>query len=319
MELTAPGPTWARRSAITALAALALAGCTDGSDTPTAAAAADEMLSRVEARGTLVLSTDLDYAPQSYAVHGAGRASGSRCAVDQLTGSEVSGFDAATGKAVAKALGVEPCFVSPSWVDITAGGWDGRWDLSFGSGAIEADRLAKLHVTQPYYALPAHLYVPESSTVRTPEDLTGARVGACASCSHESYLRGRLNVPGFSGIYRVVDAKVVTYAVEAPGLAATERGELDAFLCSEQVGDRAVHDGARLRRIDGPLFVELATGWVDRGSDLDVTSFVRRVDAAVVDLHRRGVLARMSRHWFGRDYTPAAADFDMSSLTQEDR
>ena len=318
MDLTAPGPSWARRSAITALAALAMAGCGDGSDTPSATAG-DDKLSRIKARGTLVLSTDVDYAPQSYAVRGASRADDSRCAVDQLTGPEVSGFDAETGKAVARALGVEPCFVSPSWVEITAGGWDGQWDLSFGSGAIETDRLTALHVTQPYYALPAYLYVPEPSTARTPEDLAGARVGACASCSHEAYLRGRLQVPGFGGEYRVSAAKVVTYAVEAPGLAATERGELDAFLCSEQVGDRAVRDGVRLRRVDGPLFVELAAGWVDRKSDLDVTSFVSRVDAAVVNLHHRGVLARLSRRWFGRDYTPAAADFDMSSLPREDR
>ena len=159
MELTATGPAWVRRAATAALAALALAGCSGGPDTPTAAAAADDKLSHVGARGTIVLSTDLDYAPQSYAVPGARRADGSRCAVDQLTGPEVSGFDAETGKAVAKALGVEPCFVSPSWVEITAGGWDDRWDLSFGSGAIETARLPALQVTQPYYSLPAYLYV----------------------------------------------------------------------------------------------------------------------------------------------------------------
>ncbi len=304
---------------VAALVALALAGCGGGSDPPRAAAATDDKLSQVEARGTLVLSTDLDYAPQSYAVRGAHRAEGSGCAVDQLTGPEVSGFDAETGKAVARALGLEPCFVSPSWVEITAGGWDDRWDLSFGSGAIETDRLATLHVTQPYYALPAYLYVPESSTVRTPEALTDARVGACASCSHESYLRGDLHVPGFDGTYRVVGATVVTYAVEEPGLAATERGDLAAFLCAEQVGDQAIHDGAQLRRVGEPLFVELAAGWVDRRSALDATSFVHRIDAAIVRLHERGALARLSRHWFGRDYTPPAAGFDMTTLPRVDR
>jgi hypothetical protein len=33
------------------------------------------------------------------------------------------GYDADTGELVAKALGVETCFVTPSWTAITAGKW----------------------------------------------------------------------------------------------------------------------------------------------------------------------------------------------------
>lgn len=302
-----------RRLAGLALAALLAGACSDG---PVAGAKGPgAKLAQVRERGTLVLSTDLEYAPQSFAVRGAERAPGSRCEPGQLTAPEVTGFDAETGKAVARALGVEPCFVSPTWVEITAGGWGDRWDLSFGSGAIETERLEALHVTQPYYVLPAYLYVPSTSTARTPEDLSGATIGACTSCSHEFYLRRTLQVPGFSGGYRISDPRIETFAVEAPGLEATSRGELDAFLCAEQVGRRAIADGLDLRPVGDALFVEHATGWVDRRSELDVRSFVRRVDEVVADLHARGVLSRLSEQWFGRDYTAEAAEFDLASVT----
>ncbi len=89
----------------------------------------DDALARVTERGTLVLSTDIEYPPQSYLVEGAERAADTACAPNQLTAPEVEGFDADTGKAVATALGVEPCFVSVAWNVIIGGGWADRWDI----------------------------------------------------------------------------------------------------------------------------------------------------------------------------------------------
>ena len=136
-------------------------------------------------------------------------------------------------------------------------------------------------MTQPYYALPAMAFVRTGSGIERPEDLSGMRVGACASCTHENYLRGTLDLPGFDGDYLIADPEVVTYTVEGPGLEAVDAGELDGFLCSEQVGERAIADGLELEKIDVRLFTELATGWVDKSSELDVEAFVDRVDATI--------------------------------------
>jgi polar amino acid transport system substrate-binding protein len=301
------------------LAAASMAAC---SDDPTVSATGDptsDKLAQILDRGTLVLSTDLDYAPQSFAVPDATRPAETGCDPDQLTGPEVSGFDAETGKAVAQALGVEPCFVAPQWVEITGGSWSDRWDLSFGSGAIDAVRMEPLYVTQPYYALPAMAFVRAGSSIERPEDLSGMRVGACASCTHENYLRGTLDVPGFDGEYLILDPEVVTYTVEGPGLDAVDAGGLDGFLCSEQVGERAIADGLALEKIDERLFTELATGWIDKSSELDVEAFVHRVGAIVRDLHASGRLRQLSEEFFGADYASEAAAFDMSTIEQEFR
>jgi ABC-type amino acid transport substrate-binding protein len=123
----------------------AACGGGDSGEEPAAAPGAEDgdpatALAQVVARGTLTLSTDLRYPPQSFAVNGAKRAPGSRCPANQLTAPQVAGYDADTGELVAKALGVEPCFVTPSWTEITAGKLSDRWDIAFGSGAITADR-----------------------------------------------------------------------------------------------------------------------------------------------------------------------------------
>jgi polar amino acid transport system substrate-binding protein len=302
--------------------ALALAACGGGADPGAgddslANDAATDKLAQIMERETLVLSTDLDYAPQSFAVPGAGRLPDTRCRDDELTAAEVSGFDAETGKAVAERLGVEPCFVEPTWVEITAGSWGERWDLSFASGTIEAGRMQALDMTQPYYVIPAYAFVPEGSPVSSPEELSGKEVGACSSCSHELYLRGELRLPGFDGSTRITDAEIVTFATERPGLQATADGELDAFLSGDQVGQRAIVDGLALRRVGEPLFVEYASGFVDRGSELDVTAFVERVNEIVGQLHESGRLRELSLEFFAADYTAKAAAFDLTSLGQE--
>ena len=166
---------------------------TDPSASATVAPAGDpssDKLAQVEARGTVVLFTDPAYPPQSFIVKGATRKATTKCAPNQMTANQMTGYDAETGKLVAKGLGVEPCFVTPSWTEVTGGNWGDRWDLAYGSGAIALDRMDVLYMTQPYYSTPTNFFVPTASTAKTPEDLSGKKVGACAGCTMEAYLRG---------------------------------------------------------------------------------------------------------------------------------
>ena len=174
-------------------------------------------LAQIRARGTLILFTDPAYEPQSYTVEGAARKAPTKCAANELTAPQIAGYDADTGKIVAHALGVEPCFVTPSWTEVTAGNWGDRWDLAYGSGAIAADRMQVLYMTQPYYSTPANFFVPTGSTAQEPADLSGKRVRACAGCTMEDYLRGTLELPGPHIDFLVDQAEVVTFDTEVPG------------------------------------------------------------------------------------------------------
>jgi polar amino acid transport system substrate-binding protein len=275
-----------------------------------------DKLAQILARGTLVLSTDPLYPPQSFDVKGAKRLTDTKCTPDQMTANQISGYDAETGKLVAEALSVEPCFVVPTWTEITGGNWGDRWDISFGSGSINADRMQRLWMTQPYYAVPNYYFVKKDSPYQKPSDLDGKTIGACASCSHEEYLRGELQIPGVAIKLDVQDPQIKTWTTEVPGLKALSEGKIDAFLCAEPVGQQAIADGEPLRMIPDLAFTFYPSGFVDKGSRLSSTAFAQRVDQIVQAAEADGSLKALSIKYFGKDYATPAASFDMSALNQ---
>ena len=314
----------ARRLAVALAAAVLLAGCGSGGDRDGSSGAQDQAadpatdkLAQVLARGTLVMFTDPEYPPQSMRVRGARRPDGTACAGNQLTGPEVTGYDAETGKAVAAELGVEPCFVTPSWDEVISGSWNDRWDIAWGSGAITADRMARLYVTQPSYSTPTNLFVAADAPFEEAADLSGRSIGACAGCTMELYLRGTLELPGVTLSFPIEDPDVQPFDNEIPGLRAVARHQLDGFVCSQPVGQDEIDRGLPLRMLPGALYQTYKTGYVDRASGLSSKSFVEEVDRIVQQLHRDGTLRRLSEEFFGTDYAAAAEAFDVGALGQQ--
>ena len=74
------------------------AACSGGTAAKASASASGDptkdKLAQVQARGTLVLYTDPAYPPQSMAVEGATRAASTKCAPNQMTAPEITGYDA---------------------------------------------------------------------------------------------------------------------------------------------------------------------------------------------------------------------------------
>jgi polar amino acid transport system substrate-binding protein len=114
-----------------------------------------DLLEIVQDRGTLRISTDADYAPQSFL---------------EPDGTFV-GFDIDVGTEIAERLGVEAEFQHVDWDVITAGSWSERWDISVGSMTITTPRKEILSFTQAYYYTPAVLAVSESAGVTSLDQL----------------------------------------------------------------------------------------------------------------------------------------------------
>ena len=319
---------WSRRFFAAAAVAVYMvipAGCgSDDADQSKSAAkdtaAADatkDKLAQIQARGTLVEYFEDDYPPQSIKVKGATRPAETKCADNQLTAAEVTGYDNEVPKLIAKALGVEACFVEPTWTEVTAGNWGDRWDIAYGSGSINEDRMQRLYMTQPYYAVPNGYFVAKSSKYRHASDLDGKRIGSCADCSHELYLKGELVIPTVDIVLNVKHPKLVTFETEAPGLAAAAKGKVDAFLAADPVGKARIEQGAALRELPETAFTYYPSGFVDKSSGLSVKRFVDRVDEIIQGFQSDGTLKQLSEKWFGTDYASAAQDFDIDGLNQE--
>jgi polar amino acid transport system substrate-binding protein len=311
-------PTFGGLLVALAVAALAVSACSSsaGASASPSADPTRDKLAQVLARGTLVLWTDFDYAPQSYAVKGAARAATTKCEASQKTAPEVTGYDAETGKLVAAALGVEPCFINTPFDSMIAGGWNDHFDVAWGSGAITASRLKVLYATQPYYSTPANFFVAATSSVTDPKQLSGKTIGVCSGCTHEQYLRRTLSLPGQTITWLVDNPNIVTYNNEPPGLADVAAGKIDAFLCSEPVGQGEIKGGTALKELATAAFYTQKTGYVDRSLTLAAGPFLDRINATIKDLHASGKLKALSVQFFGIDYTPQAASFDLSSVGQ---
>jgi polar amino acid transport system substrate-binding protein len=295
-----------------------LAACGAGGATSAPTAAANDLLAAILARGTVVISTDPAYPPQSFAREEATRTPGSKCEPNQLTAGELDGYDVQTAVAVAKQLGVEPCFVAPQWTEITGGSWGDRWDISIGSMDISRDRMNVLYFAQPYYATPSLLFVHADSPYQAPADLAGKKIGACLDCTQYAYLDGSLDLPGQELELAVPDPEIVGYDVEGPGLddLAAGNGKVDAFLASSSVGQPYIDEGKPVRAIDEPLFYGYSAPAFDRRSSRDGAAFVARITDIIQGLHADGTLASLSTEFFGTDLASQAGSFDLAGIDQ---
>ena len=207
--------------------------------------------------------------------------------------------------------------MTPTWSEIISGHWNDRWDISYGSGAINSDRASRLYFTQPYYAAPQLFFVAKKSKFEKPGDLNGKNIGVCAGCTHQLYLKRTLTIPGVKVVFKVKNVKISIFDVENPGLKAVAAGKIDAFLCAAPEGDGSIHSGVSLRAIKEPAFFMYPTGFVDRFSSYDVKAFVARVNQIVAGLHADGSLKKLSlKDFFGVDYATKAGQFDMKTIGQ---
>jgi polar amino acid transport system substrate-binding protein len=305
--------------ALMAIITVILASCS-GAQVPPTAMVSNDLLSKILARGTLVVATDPAYPPQSQLKPDGKRVANTKCAPTELTADELMGFDIATAVEIARNLGVEPCFVTPPWTQLTAGNWDDRWDISVGSMAPTVDRMEVLYFTQPYYATPAALFVHEDNTTFSqPSDLSGKRVGNCTGCTYDEYLQGTLVIPGTTIEFVIEDPIIVGYDVDLPALQDLALGDgvrLDASLVALPTGLNAIEEGLPIKQLGEPVFFEYLSAAVDKKSRHDPVPFVKKVSEIIQQMHRNGTLSDLSLNYYGVDYTVEASKFDINTLSQ---
>ncbi len=286
---------------------------------PTAApTAVPDLLSTILARGTLVISTDPAYPPQSALKANPVRTAGTKCTADQKTLGELEGFDIDTAAAIAKGLGVEACFVTPDWTLITAGGWAGRWDISVGSMTITPERAKVLYFAQPYYTTPAALFVYKTNTTYTKAaDLDGKKIGVCGGCTYESYLNGTLVIPGETIDFVIKNADIKSYDTDSTALEDLALGDgvrLDAVFTAQPTGQQAIDNGRPIKQLGDPLYFEYLAPAFDKESTLSPLSLIAKVSEIIAGLHQDGTLTKLSMQWYKLDLTTAAATFDASQF-----
>jgi len=243
------------------------------------------------AAGKLVVSTDPNYAPQSF-LNDAG---------------ELDGFDIDVAKEVAKRLGVEVEFVTPDWDMITAGNWGGRWDVSIGSMTPTEARSEVLWFTDPYYYTPASFAVhKDNTTITKPEDFSGKKVGLGSATTYEAYLEGTLKILGGKIMYPPPQGiKVVPYSTDSEAIQDLALGDgvrLDGVMSAQPTIQNAIDNGVPIKYVGTPAFYEPLAFALDksRGASDKMLSKLNEIIAA---MHADGTLSKFSMKWYGVDIT----------------
>jgi polar amino acid transport system substrate-binding protein len=287
---------------------------------PTTAPSGGDELSAILARGTLVLSTDPAYPPQSQLAEGGKRAANTKCASDQHTASELTGFDIDTAVEIAKRLGVEACFVTPDWTLIVSGNWADRWDMSVGSVSITPERMEKLYFSEPYYTTPAAFFVhKDNTTFKQPSDLSGKKIGACTGCTYDSYLLGKLVIPGEKIDFVVQNPQFTGYDTDTSALQDLALGDgtrLDAVLTAQPTGQGSIKGGLPLKQLGDTVFFEYLAAAFDKSASKDPIPFAKKVTEIIQAMHADGTLLKFSQKYYGTDLTTAATKFDFNALKQ---
>jgi polar amino acid transport system substrate-binding protein len=305
---------------IVLIALTLLTACSPHADQKASPTQSPGDLGAVVKSGVLVIATDADYAPQSQLKKDEPRAANTRCDMTQYTANQFAGFDIDVAVEIARRLGVEPCFVTPTWSQIVAGNWGDRWDISVGSMVITPERMQNLYFTQPYASGEAALFVyKDNQTFKQPADLSGKKVGVCAGCAYESYLKGNLVIPGEKIDYVIKNATVFGYDTDTSALADLAAGDgarLDGVIADPATGKVAIQDGMPIKRLGGPLYLDYDAAAVDKQSSNDSIPLVRKVTEIIQEMHRDGTLLKLSLSYYSADTTTAAAQFDVHALNQ---
>jgi len=279
-----------------------------------------DKLAEIEARGTLVIATDVNYVPQSHLIEDSKPDPGTKCEPTQYTANQFEGFDVEVAVKIATDLGVEACFVAPPWSQLVAGDWGDNWDVHVGSVAITVDRMKDLYFSSPYYATPTVLLVHRDNTsYRKAEDLSGKRIGACVGCTFEAYLNGTLKMPGQEIDYRIRNAQIVAYENEDPAIDDLSLGdglELDGVMTILPKANAAIASGKPIKILGEPLLFGYASVTLDRSSARSAVRLWNEVNRIIGELQANGTLSELSVKYHGTDLTGEAALFDITALDQ---
>ena len=262
-----------------------------GHDDSSASSEPSNLLAAVRQRHSLIVSTDANYAPQSYL---------------KVDGTWV-GFDVDVAREIAKRLHVVAEFQDSNFDVVTAGSWHGRWDVNIDSMAVTTERKSSLLFAAPYYYVPAAFVVHKDSAVTKIAQLTGARIGVGTATTYLDYLKGRL--PGdvepilVRPPARVNAVPYITDQLALQDLTLGDGKRLEAVLTAMPTASAAIKAGAPFRIIHQTPFFEDDAVALDRHAESQPGPLLAAIDEALFEMLHDGTLARLSKKYYGSDLT----------------
>ena len=246
--------------------------------TATAAFAEGDKLADLQARGSITIATEGEWAPWTFHEEGS---------------EELVGFDVEVARAVAEKLGLEPDFIEGVWEGLLMGLDNGMYDIMANGVEITPEREEKYDFSAPYAYLNTVLIVRgDNQDIHSFEDLAGKRTVNSAGSTYA------MTAEAYGAEAAVVDDLARTIEAVLLGAADATLNAEDSF------GDyMKQHPDANLKVVARSEEASPVAIPVRKGEEN--ASFLAAVNGAIQQLRADGTLTAISEKYFGADITVA--------------
>ena len=237
------------------------------------ASAEEDLLQKIQSRGTIIVGLEGDWAPWSF--------------VDE--NDELMGFDAEVARAIAEKLGVEAEIIPGEWDGLFAGMDAGRYDMVVNGVEVTPERTEKYDFADPYaYIRTALIVRGDNEDIKTFEDLKGKKTANSIASTY-------MNLAEEYG--------ATCYGVDTldETLTMVLQGRVDATLNAivSYTDYLAQHPDANLKVVATTEDASNVAIPMRKGDE--TASLLEAVNKAIAELHEEGVISELSIKYFGED------------------
>lgn len=237
------------------------------------ASAEEDLLQKIQSRGTIIVGLEGDWAPWSF--------------VDE--NDELMGFDVEVARAIAEKLGVEAEIIPGEWDGLFAGMDAGRYDMVVNGVEVTPERTEKYDFADPYaYIRTALIVRGDNEDIKTFEDLKGKKTANSIASTY-------MNLAEEYG--------ATCYGVDTldETLTMVLQGRVDATLNAivSYTDYLAQHPDANLKVV--ATTEDASNVAIPMRKGAETASLLEAVNKAIAELHEEGVISELSIKYFGED------------------
>ncbi len=231
----------------------------------------EDLLTKVQDEGKLVIGTEGTYPPFSF----------------HDDKGELTGFDVEIAREIAKRLGVEAEFLETQWDAIFAGLDSKRFDMIANQVGIREDRIEKYDFSEPYITSSAVLITNTSNKdVTSFEDIKGLKSAQSLTSNYadtaRSYDAEIVGVEGFNQAIELINSKRVDVTInDKLSFLDFKKHKPDAPVQIIATANDAAQSGLMFRKGNETLVTE--------------------VNKALNEIIEDGTYLKISEKWFGED------------------
>lgn len=232
-----------------------------------------DLLAKIQERGTIIIGLEGDWAPWSF--------------VDE--NDELMGFDVEVARAIAAKLGVEAEIIPGEWDGLFAGMDAGRYDIVVNGVEVTPERTEKYDFADPYaYIRTALIVRGDNETIKTFEDLKGKKTANSIASTYMNLAE---------------DYGATCYGVDTldETLTMVLQGRVDATLNAivSYTDYMAQHPDADLKVV--ATTEDASDVAIPMRKGAETASLLEAINQAIAELHEEGVISELSLKYFGED------------------